>query len=170
LVARKALIDRIVKAELEAARIDEPPVDLDFVARRHAYRIVRGTTLPAGVRARFRRDWGEIAVVDLGPVVERFAIAHELGHALLDHGDRSCYELEPAADAVPLDEADVGVSFEAEANAFAGRLLVPGRWLRAAVADGYSPDQLQALFQVTKPVLWIAIERERLISKIQGAR
>ena len=108
---------------------------------------------------------GEIAVIELDAYLERFPIAHEIGHALLGHGDQQCFS-EPTTASVPLDEANVGVDFEREANDFAGRLLVPGPWLRSAVKDHVPVADMMMMFMATKSVLLIAIERERLLSRL----
>ena len=162
---RSALIKRTVSQTLADAGIAGPPVDLDRIAAHEALAIRRKAGLPPRVRAQYAADTAEIAVTDLDPYLERFPIAHELGHALLDHGDQLCFA-EPAATSVPLEEADLGVDYEREANDFAGRLLVPGPWLRKAVADGRSIDDMLAMFMATKSVLLIAIQRERLLARL----
>ncbi|MEX0629627.1 MAG: ImmA/IrrE family metallo-endopeptidase [Chloroflexota bacterium] len=162
---RSALIKRTVSQALADAGIAGPPVDLDRIASREALAIRRKAALPPRVRAQYAADTGEISVTDLDPYLERFPIAHELGHALLEHGDQLCFA-EPTAASVPLEEADLGVDYEREANDFAGRLLVPGPWLRKAVADGRSIDEMMAMFMATKSVLLIAIQRERLLARL----
>lgn len=162
---RTALIKRTVAEVLAGAKISEPPVDLDVVARHEALAIRRNASLGPRVRAQYVAETGEIAVIELDGFLERFPIAHEIGHALLGHGDQHCFT-EPTTASVPLDEADLGVDYEREANDFAGRLLVPGPWLRAAVRDRLSVDEMMTMFKATKSVLLIAIERERLLSRL----
>jgi Zn-dependent peptidase ImmA (M78 family) len=163
---REPLAKKVAAEQLAAVGITSPPADLEAIALRNGLRIVRGATLGSDVRARLRPLMGLIEVADLGPVVERFAIAHELGHALLDHGgDRTCYET-PVYDSVPLGEADMGISFEQEASAFASHLLVPRSWLRTAVDRGLTIPELRAIFEVTQPVLWIAITDAKLINRL----
>jgi hypothetical protein len=164
-VIRSALIKRTVSQTLADAGITAPPVDLDQIAGHEALVIRRGAALAPRVRAKYVAETGEIAVIQLDPYLERFPIAHEIGHALLEHGDQRCFA-EPTAASVPLDEADVGVDYEREANDFAGRLLVPGPWLRKAVADHVSIDEMMRMFMATKSVLLIAIERERLLARL----
>ena len=167
---REALAKKLASEQLLAIGATSPPANLDEIARRNGLRIVRDASLPAGVRAQLRPVARLVEVVSLGPVVERFAIAHEIGHALLDHGgDRTCYDT-PVYDSIPLDEADVGISFEQEASAFASHLLVPRAWLKTAVDHGYPIDEIRTLFQVTQPVLWIAIKDAKLINKVQPPR
>lgn len=162
---RSALIKRTVAEVLTGAGISEPPVDLDVVARHEALAIRRNASLAPRVRAQYVAETGEIAVIELDAYLERFPIAHEIGHALLGHGDQQCFS-EPTTASVPLDEANVGVDFEREANDFAGRLLVPGPWLRSAVKDHVPVADMMMMFMATKSVLLIAIERERLLSRL----
>ena len=162
---RPVVIKHAVREALANAGIADPPVDLDRIATHEALVIRRKAVLPTGVRAQFAADTGEISVTKLDPYLERFPIAHELGHALLDHGDQRCFA-EPSTASVPLEEADLGVDYEREANDFAGRLLVPGPWLRKAVADRRSVDEMMTMFMATKSVLLIAIQRERLLGHL----
>lgn len=162
---RSALIKRTVSQTLTDAGIAAPPVDLDQIASHEALVIRRNAALGPRVRAQYVAETGVIAVIELDPYLQRFPIAHEIGHALLEHGDQRCFA-EPTAASVPLDEADVGVDYEREANDFAGRLLVPGPWLRKAVADRHSVNEMMEMFMATKSVLLIAIERERLLNRL----
>lgn len=166
---RAALARKTAEEELSAIGALRPPTDLEAIAERNGLRILRQRPLAPGVRAQLQPAAGLIEVAALGPVVERFAIAHEIGHALLDHGDQTCFAA-AIAESVPLDEADVGISFEAEASAFASHLLVTRRWLRDFVAAGIPIDELQAIFAVTRPVLMIAITDARLLNKVTPSR
>lgn len=162
---RSALIKHTVSQTLTDAGIAAPPVDLDQIARHEALAIHRNAALGPRVRAQYVAETGVIAVIELDPYLQRFPIAHEIGHALLEHGDQRCFA-EPTAASAPLDEADLGVDYEREANDFAGRLLVPGPWLRKAVADRHSVNEMMEMFMATKSVLLIAIERERLLNRL----
>jgi hypothetical protein len=166
---REALARKIAGDEIAAIGLTGPPSDLDAIATRNGLSIQRGATLPSGIRARLRPIAGVIEVSAVGSLVERFAIAHELGHALLEHGDRACYDT-PVYESTPLDEADTGINFEREASAFASFLLVPRSWLRSAVERGATLGELQSRFEITKPVLWIAIQDARLINKVRVSR
>lgn len=59
------------------------------------------------------------------PAARRFSIAHELGHFVLDHPSRPPSEL-----CTPYAHRTRERDFEAEANAFAAELLMPGSLLR----------------------------------------
>ena len=112
---------------------------------------------------------GVIRVIALPPRVERFPVAHELGHAILGDGGRACTEAMIEGFAEPVSLADAVAEFnpEATASAIAGNLLVPGPWLRRAVVkEGRSPAELENIFDVTRSVLWIALDREGLVKKL----
>jgi Zn-dependent peptidase ImmA (M78 family) len=67
--------------------------------------------------------------------------------------------------------ADVVEAFdpEATASAIASRLLVPSAWLRTAVTNGQTVAELRSLFDVTQPVLMIAILRDRLLTRVRAS-
>ena len=106
-----------------------------------------------GVVPHFDPERNEIVLGEF----DRWPLAHELGHGLLGHGTIPCYEGASASD-MPLDEADVGVPFEAEANRFARHLLVPRGWLEVAMDRGGKVPDLARLFAVSEKVIWLAMD------------
>jgi hypothetical protein len=84
--ANKALAQALAKAALADAGITSPPVDLDDLAIARALRIERNANLVPPLRAAYSPDTGLVRIIALPPTVERFPIAHELGHAILDDG------------------------------------------------------------------------------------
>lgn len=159
-------MDTLLRAPLIAAKAAEalaktgqtkPPTDLDLIARQYGISVRQGPR-GAGVVAHFDAARNEIV---LGEFL-RWPFAHELGHALLRHGNRSCYEGSMASDA-PLAEVDMGVPFEAEANRFARNVLVPKPWLELLISRGWKPKDLPARFEVSETVLWFAIQGYGLI-------
>jgi Zn-dependent peptidase ImmA (M78 family) len=80
--------------------------------------------------------------------VKRFSIAHELGHRFLGttHGST------PEA--------------EAEANAFAGEMLVPGPMLLAALERSPARAELTRAFEVSRSVLDIAAQDHRVAGRL----
>ncbi len=168
-MANPAFVRKLALDALAQAKITRPPVDLDDLARARAIQIERNALLAAGVRADYREDLGRIRVISLPPRVERFPVAHEMGHAILNDGGHTCTEtmIESFAEAVSLAEAVAAYNPEATASAIGGNLLVPGPWLKRAVAEGLTPAELEDMFDVTRSVLWIALERERLVPKLR---
>jgi hypothetical protein len=169
--ANKALARALAAAALADAGITSPPVDLDDLALARAIRIERHADLVPPLRAAYSPDHGLVRVVALPPTVERFPIAHELGHAILDDGGAACTQamIHEQVDAASL--ADVVETFdpEATASAIASQLLVPPGWLRGAVLDGRTVAELRDLFDVSGPVLMIAILRDRLLSRVRAS-
>jgi hypothetical protein len=168
-MANPAFVRQLALNALAEARITQPPVDLDDLAAARALRIERNALLPIGVRAVFQGEMGVIRVIALPPRVERFPVAHELGHAILGDGGRACTEAMIEGFAEPVSLADAVAEFnpEATASAIAGNLLVPGPWLRRAVVkEGRPPAELENIFDVTRSVLWIALDREGLVKKL----
>jgi len=170
MTANKALAKALAEAALADAKITVPPVDLDDLALARALRIERNADLAGPLRGTYDPDSGLIRIVALPPTVERFPIAHEIGHAILDDGGAACTQamIHEQVDAASL--ADVVESFDPEgtASAIASRLLVPPPWLRRAVADGRTVADLRELFDVTQPVLMIAILRDRLLARVRA--
>jgi hypothetical protein len=81
-------------------------------------------------------------------VVQRFVIAHEIGHHELRHtGDRR--KIEP------------------EANAFASELLMPAAELKEAVTAGLEIRTLANRFQVSRQALVYALMAQKLIASVR---
>lgn len=164
----KGLARALAQDALKAAGITAPPVDLDDVAKARALRIERHVLLAPPLRGAFQADLGLIHVIDLPPTVERFPVAHEIGHALLNDGGAACTEamIREQADDVSLAEMLEGFNPEATASAIASQLLVPSAWLRREV-DRRTFDDLLDLFDVTKPVMLIAVMRDGLLNRVR---
>lgn len=117
-------------------------------------------------------------VTDVG--ARRFSIAHELGHFVLEHP--SCPPLELAAPRQRARRNDAVRDYEAEANAFAGELLMPHdlvhRWCDVSPVSldvpwrmahefnvsilastrqfvAFSPERCAAVFSDRNGVVWI---------------
>lgn len=97
------------------------------------------------LRGRLLTDAIEVPTGD-HPWVQRFSVAHELGHYFLEttHAEGS-----PA---------------ETEAHNFANELLVPGPMLRAAMEETPDLESLVRRFQASRPVVKIAAKHHRLPS------
>jgi hypothetical protein len=163
---RAKFIEAEARDLLRDADIWRPPVPLEAVARHVAIDVRHDVPMVPRMRGHFDRATRTISLASLPARSERFAFAHELGHAQLDHGGSCSFEGEPSVDTFGLDEADVRLDEEAEADDFAGRLLVPRAWLRDRIDDQVR-DELLAEFDVNLPVLIIAAMRYRLFSKLR---
>lgn len=118
------------------AIIGAPPVPVEDIARAEGIQIARASS--AGHELGFLLHEGDRRILGLNSRRsarrQRQVIAHELGHWKL-HGGRQLlvdHDVRPAnADSV---SSIASVTEEAEANAFAGELLMPADMLRAAVS------------------------------------
>ncbi|TWT48727.1 ImmA/IrrE family metallo-endopeptidase [Botrimarina hoheduenensis] len=124
---RRAL-DRVAEDLLWEAAVDRPPVDAFRVAHELGLRVIRDERIAE--RGRFVRGVGTAhGAVVLGaearPERRHWAVAHEVGEAF-------CHRLFELVGADPLE---AGVLREEAANALAGRLLVPRRWLARVYLD-----------------------------------
>jgi len=167
-VIRAKYIEAEARNLLTEAEIWRPPVPLDRLARHIAIEVRRNVPMAPRMRGHFDRGTRTISLAQLQPRSERFAFAHELGHAVLDHGGACSFEGEPSIETFALEEADVRLDEEAEADDFAGRLLIPRTWLRDRV-DNEIRDELLDSFDVNLPVLLIAATRYRLFSKLRAS-
>ena len=169
MAASKGLARALAKRALAEAGITKPAVDLDDLALARALRIERHAQLDPSLRAAYDEKTGLIRVIDLPPTVERFPIAHEIGHALLGDGGAECTQamIREQADATSLAETLEGYDPEATASAIASQLLVPSEWLRPAVNAGRSHVELRVIFDVTNAVLTIAILRDGLLGRLR---
>jgi hypothetical protein len=146
-LAHPAHARELARKVLRAEGITSPPVPVRAIARRRGLKVVEVESL-GSLSARLVDD--RLDVVEGQPEVrKRFSIAHELGHHHLlgtTHGS--------------------GPTVEQEANAFAGELLVPGHFLRAAVGAAASVDHLRERFQVSRQVIEIAAETQKLGDRV----
>jgi Zn-dependent peptidase ImmA (M78 family) len=78
---------------------------------------------------------------------QRFTIAHELGHHLMEHINEFHVDLSvrEEAEAAP----NYSREMEREANSFAASLLMPPRWVKDAVRSDRSLEEMASLFQVS---------------------
>lgn len=152
-------MDSLTRAPFIAARAAEalektmqtsPPTDLDAIASHYGITVRRGVVGGSAV-AHFNSAANEIV---LGKY-DRWPFAHELGHFLLRHGSRTCYEGAMATDA-PLAEVEMGVPYEAEANRFARNVLLPKPWIEFLLSRGWKPADMAGRFQVSEKAFWYA--------------
>lgn len=129
-------------------RITGPPVPVRELAEAEGLTIALRQSL-GNLRGRLVGDTIELVQSD-HRVVQRFTIAHELGHRALGHkhGD--------------------GAWAETEADNYANELLVPGPMLSRAMTTTTSAAELRRRFEVSRPVLEIACKHHRCIGRLTG--
>ena len=152
---------KFIEAQANAA-IDKtgqrmPPIDLDAIAKHYGID-VRFAKRDEGVAAHF--DLGRNQIV-LGDFV-RWPYAHELGHALLQHGSIIC-EIGVTSTSADESQAELGTPFEQEANRFARHLLVPREMVKALMARGAKVADIARRCEVSELVAWNALTFYRLV-------
>lgn len=144
--ARPAAPRERARQLLKAHRTTKPPVPVHAIARLEGFEIVERANL-GSLRGRLVDNTIEVAQSDRW-VVQRFTVAHELGHHFLRSSHGSARHA------------------ETEANAFAGELLVPGPLLHAALADTTVSAELAERFQVSRTVLEIAADNHHVLGRL----
>lgn len=146
---------------LKKCGITDPPVDLRIVVRHCGLDYEEVDYFPDDVDALIVPMTDRtVAVVNKNQseTRRRFSLAHELCHHLL-HGDRSVLEDEITIDSPPAEEELQSKKdpFEAEADIFAGELLVPLPLLRKHFRPGLTAAEIARKFAVSEAVASIAI-------------
>lgn len=143
---RIAYARELARKRVTDAGITAPPVQVRELAEAEGLTIALRQGL-GNLRGRLVGNTIELVKGDQ-PVVQRFTIAHELGHRALEHkhGD--------------------GAWAETEANHYANELLVPGPMLSQAMTTTTSSAALRRLFNVSRPVLEIACKHHRCADRL----
>lgn len=145
---------------LKDSGITKPPVDLKVILHSKGYEYLEIDSFLNDIDAIFLNKDGRIyAAVNAKHHVyrQRFSLAHEFGHILLRH-DVTYYKSDASLDNPPTEKShSAGSPFEAEANAFAGELLVPLDMLKMEFKKTKDVQELSKKFLVSKEVIGIAI-------------
>ncbi len=155
-------LSKKVKIILKKLKIEEPPVPLEEVAKLFSIQIfpyefpenISGTIIN-------ENNINIIGVNNKNPKTrQRFTIAHELGHFLLNH------DLHPRL----IDENfDKPINKEVEANEFAAELLMPQDFLKKDIEEKRVkltiPD-LAKRYGVSEQAMSVRLLRTRLINKL----
>lgn len=142
---RRARIRQAVQQLLSECDITEPPVEVSQIARHLGLRIA-GAPDRDGLSGFLMRDSASgrcvIGVNRSHPRTrQRFTIAHEIGHFVLNHADGNLHvdadrNVRLARSTLSSEGSD---RHEIEANTFAAELLMPARFLEQDMEDD---DQL----------------------------
>lgn len=151
-IARKLLKDNGIK---------RPPVDLKTILNKKGYTYLEMDNFMDNIDAIFlNKDDRIYAAVNAKHHIhrQRFSLAHELGHILLRH-NLMYYESLVSLDNPPTEKLHTPTesSFEVEANAFAGELLVPLDMLKMEFKKTKDLQEISRIFVVSKEVIGIAI-------------
>jgi Zn-dependent peptidase ImmA (M78 family) len=158
---RTQFIRKAAIALLKSCRINDPPVDLQIITHKlglvyeevdYFDEDVDALIIPVDARV--------VAAVNLkqSQVRRRFSLAHEICHFLY-HKDRSVLEQEQTIDSPEMEDENIPRKdpFEAEADIFAGELLVPLPMLKKAYRPGLTAADIARVFDVSESVASIAI-------------
>lgn len=153
-MARKVLAD---------CKVVSPPIDLKPILSQKGYEYIEVDNFLDNVDALFLRDESDgkiYAAVNANHHVhrQRFSLAHEFGHILLNH-DLNYYRTYITIDDPPTEKTHTAAegAFETEANNFAGELLVPLEILKEEFKKTTDLKQLAKVFWVSQHVVSIAV-------------
>jgi Zn-dependent peptidase ImmA (M78 family)/DNA-binding XRE family transcriptional regulator len=138
---------------LEKAQINQPPVDVPELCTRCGVLVLKRSFPDALSGLVFAHESAAVIGIneDHSDTRQRFSMAHELGHFLLGHHERSSdYEHRFHID---LSEGTPpGFDWRAEraANEFAADLLMPRRLIAAEFKQSQNPSTLAELFEVSE--------------------
>lgn len=149
---RAAFIEARAAEALRKTKQRQPPVDLDAIAAHYGIHVRQGAR-GEGVVAHYDATRNEIVLGDY----TRWPYAHELGHALLQHGSVACDVGVASVDAES-EQAGAGTDFEAEANRFARHVLVPRDMAEFLLDRGLKIPDLVRRFEVSDTVVWYAVQ------------
>ncbi|MCY4654068.1 MAG: ImmA/IrrE family metallo-endopeptidase [Dehalococcoidia bacterium] len=132
------------------------PVDIDRIARDWGL-AVEYVKRPRGMHGRVvpERAVIEVAISD-HPNRQRFTLAHELGHYVLEHNP-------VFADAEPRGSSNPTAVNEREANYFAAVLLMPEEWVRQDWQKLQDAGRMAGLYRTSAESMWYRLEELRLI-------
>ncbi|MBW1783202.1 MAG: ImmA/IrrE family metallo-endopeptidase [Deltaproteobacteria bacterium] len=154
---------QLARKLLNDCRVLAPPVDLKSILAQKGYEYIEVDTFLDNVDGLFLRDESDgkiYAAVNANHHVhrQRFSLAHELGHILMNH-DLNYYRPYITIDDPPTEKThtDAELAFEKEANAFAGELLVPLEMLKKEFKNTTDLTQLSKIFCVSPQVASIAV-------------
>lgn len=151
-------VSSVAAALLLEAGVTKPPVPVFALARRVgicdvARRHIDSAALLqdlSGVAGR-RRPWGVILKASHCRATQRFSLAHEIGHLLLQGATLPSGRRVLAYRGAPGSKRYA--QNEARMESFAADLLMPAPWLAEAVASGVSRAEICRRFGVTRSEL-----------------
>jgi len=153
-------VRKMASKVLKDSKITEPPINLRVIAEAHGIVYREVEDFPDSVDALIiRGDDAIYAAVNARHHLhrQRFSLAHELGHFFL-YGDADLSG-GITIDNPPMEEAETASKdpAEAEADLFAGELLVPLAMLK--LHAGKAIPELSKIFVVSEQVIAIAISK-----------
>lgn len=159
--SRKGFARQMARKVLKDCGISKPPIDLKLILKEKGYEYIEVDTFMDSVDALFLENEGSIyAAVNSKHHIhrQRFSLAHELGHILLNH-NLDYYSVEISLDNPPSEKKHTGAerAYETEANNFAGELLVPLELLKKEFKKNPDLKSISKAFWVSEQVASIAV-------------
>ncbi len=154
---RKALCKQKADEVLRELGVSPPPpIDIDRIAQDWGL-AVEYVRSPRGLHGRvvIHRAVIEVAADD-HPNRQRFTLAHELGHYVLEHNPMF-------TEAEPRDFGDPTPLNEREADYFAAVLLMPEEWVRQDWRDIQDAQRMATLYRTSAESMWYRLEELNLI-------
>jgi Zn-dependent peptidase ImmA (M78 family)/DNA-binding XRE family transcriptional regulator len=146
---------------LEKAKVGAPPINVEDLCRKCGV-LVLARSFPEALSGLVfaYQDGAVIGINSSHPDTrQRFTMAHELGHYILRHHERSRgHEERFHLDLI--DGTPPGFDWRAEraANDFAADLLMPRRFMAAAFRESQDPVKLAAKFDVSQVTMGIRLQ------------
>ena len=157
-LARQAARNAIAKY-----RIDGPPVGVHDIAAGEGLAIRLMSSWPPKISGLLLRNERLIGLNAYhSHHRRRFSLAHELGHWFMRH-DFPWHERDVTIDDPPATDEDGKSPEEGEADEFAGELLAPLAFLKAAMKQSKNPSELAAVFDMSEEAFWVRILRHKLL-------
>ncbi len=156
--ARYGFARRMARKVLKEMGIRRPPVDVRGILEKRGYEYMEMSTFLDGVDALIVDRYAAVNA-EHSVQRQRFSIAHELGHKEMHH-DIEYYRSHITIDNPPLSASHTAYegTFEKEANAFAGEMLVPLEMLKKEFRRAPDVSELSEVFCVSKAVIDIAVK------------
>ncbi len=158
---RIGYVRKYARELLKRCNINEPPVDLRIIIEKEGLEYQEVDYFPDDVDALIIPMQGRVIAAvnkNQSPNRRRFSLAHELCHHLL-HRDRSLLEDRMTVDWRPpsRDEIHSKDVFEAEADIFAGEVLISLPFLKKTFKPGMTAQDVARLFEVSQEAASVAI-------------
>lgn len=160
---RRSYVSAVAERTLRAVHITEPPVSVQAICAHYAYTLVPVRTWSPGTHsAQWQPALRQIRFNAAEPAVrQRFSIAHEIGHVNLGHEETTfSASADPESDDF---SEDPDRTIEAEADAFAGELLLPPAWVKADWKRGLRWAEIATRYMVSEAAAAVAADRYRLL-------
>lgn len=154
---RKVLcIRKAAEVMTELGILPPPPVDIGKMVGEWGL-AVDYVQRPRGLHGRVMATRAVIEIANNDPPHrQRFTLAHELGHYVLDHNP-------VFTEAESHEVVDPKQINEREANYFAAVLLMPKEWLREDWRMLRDASRIADLYNVSAEAMWIRLEELSLI-------